>query len=163
MTLAFWKGHSVARYVRSLAPLTPLTRSAALRSRARSLRSLPRGTVVIHKYVFMLRSRSKETNAIVVVTRHIHSGSVKMGESMLCFSIYLSVYLYFSCVWLYVSVPFPLSQFVWLSLCVCLSVSLSRMHGYLFGLFIPFLFPYLPLSAFFLLRFPHFFITNFDF
>ena len=50
-------GHSVACYVRSLAPLTPLTCSAALRfamlallarsvhGLAHSLRSLPRGTV----------------------------------------------------------------------------------------------------------------------
>ena len=38
VTTAFWTGHSVARYVRSLASLTPLTRS--LRSRARSLTSL---------------------------------------------------------------------------------------------------------------------------
>ena len=37
------KGHSVARYIRSLAPLTPLTRSTALRfapQRSASLRSL---------------------------------------------------------------------------------------------------------------------------
>ena len=58
--------HSVARYVRSLAPLTPLTRSAALRFAtlaslarsvhrlAHSLRSLPRGTVEILEYVFTL-------------------------------------------------------------------------------------------------------------
>ena len=50
-------GHLVARYVRSLAPLTPLTRYAALRSAtltslassihglAHTRRSLPRGTV----------------------------------------------------------------------------------------------------------------------
>ena len=67
-------------YVRSLAPLTPLTRSAALcfatlasrahsvHGLAHSLRSLPRGMVEIHESVFMLRSRSKESNAIVVVT-----------------------------------------------------------------------------------------------
>ena len=30
MTIAFLKGHLVARYVRSLAPLTPLTHSVAL-------------------------------------------------------------------------------------------------------------------------------------
>ena len=30
VTIAFLMGHSVARYVRSLAPLTPLTRSATL-------------------------------------------------------------------------------------------------------------------------------------
>ena len=58
-------GQSVARYVRSLAPLTPLTpqRSASLRSLllvrsvhglAHSLCSLPRGTVDILEYVFML-------------------------------------------------------------------------------------------------------------
>ena len=67
-------------YACSLALLTPLTRSAALRfatlallarsvhGLAHSLRSLPCGTVEIHESVFMLRSRSKETNAIVVVT-----------------------------------------------------------------------------------------------
>ena len=55
-------------------------RSAALRSAslallarsvhglAHSLRSLPRRTVEIPESVFMLRSRSKETNAILVVT-----------------------------------------------------------------------------------------------
>ena len=75
-------GHSVARYVRSLAPLTPLTRSAALRfatlaslarsvrGLAHSLRSLPRGTVEIHESVFMLKSRFTGTNAILVVTRN---------------------------------------------------------------------------------------------
>ena len=73
-------GLSVARYVRSLAPLTPLTRSAALRfatlallartaalpfaklallahsvhGLAHSLHSLPRGTVEILEYVFTL-------------------------------------------------------------------------------------------------------------
>ena len=52
----------------SLAPLTPLTRSAALRfamlaslahsvhGLAHSLHSLPRGTVEIHESVFMLKS-----------------------------------------------------------------------------------------------------------
>ena len=87
VTIAFLTGHSVARYVRSLAPLTPLTRSAALRfatlaslarsvhGLAHSLRSLPRGTVEIHESVFMLRSRSKETNAIVVITRNTPSVS----------------------------------------------------------------------------------------
>ena len=60
---------SVARYVRSLAPLTPLTRSAAFRfamlalldrsvnGLAHSLRSLPRGTVENLEYVFTLLSR----------------------------------------------------------------------------------------------------------
>merc|ERR1712168_1620344 len=55
VTIAFLKGHSVARYVRSLAPLTSLTRSAALRfatlaslarfvhELAHSLHSLPCG------------------------------------------------------------------------------------------------------------------------
>jgi len=88
VTIAFWKGHSVARYVGSLAPLTPLTRSAALcfatpaslahsvHGLAHSLCSLPRGTVVIHRTVFMLRSRSKETNAIVAVTRNTPSIAV---------------------------------------------------------------------------------------
>ena len=38
----FYEGHSVARYVRSLAPLT------------HSLRSFPRGTVENLKYVFTL-------------------------------------------------------------------------------------------------------------
>ena len=63
VTIAFLTGHSVARYVCSLAPLTPLTRSAALRSLryarsvhglAHSLRSLPCGTVEIHESVFTL-------------------------------------------------------------------------------------------------------------
>ena len=66
MTIAFLTGHSVTRYVRSLAPLTPLTRSAALNfamlallarsvhGLGHSLRSLPRGTVEIHESVFTL-------------------------------------------------------------------------------------------------------------
>ena len=70
---------SLATFVRSHRSLAP-QRSAALRSAplaslarsvhglAHSLRSLPCGTVEIHKSVFTLRSRSKETNAIVVVT-----------------------------------------------------------------------------------------------
>ena len=82
VTIAFLKGHSVARYVRSLAPLTPLTRSAALRfatlaslarsihGLAHSLHSLSRGTVEILEYVFTLLSRFTGTNAIVVVTRN---------------------------------------------------------------------------------------------
>jgi len=82
VTIAFWTGHSVARYVRSLAPLTPLTRSAALRfatlaslarsvhGLAHSLRSLPRGTVEIHESVFMLKSRTMGTNVIFVITRN---------------------------------------------------------------------------------------------
>ena len=65
-TIAFLTGHSVASYVCSLAPLTLLTRSAALRfatlaslarsvhGLAHSLRSLPRGTVEILEYVFTL-------------------------------------------------------------------------------------------------------------
>ena len=65
-TIAFLTGHSVARYVRSLAPLTPLTHSAALRFSTlaalthsihgldHSLRSLPRGTVEIPRYMFTL-------------------------------------------------------------------------------------------------------------
>ena len=65
-------GHSVARYVCSLAPLTPLTRSAGLRfaalallahsihGLAHSLRSLPRGMVEIHEYVFMLLAGMNE-------------------------------------------------------------------------------------------------------
>ena len=66
-TIAFWKGHSVARYVCSLAPLTLLTRSAALcfatlasltllarsvHGLAHSLCSLPCGMVEICKSVF---------------------------------------------------------------------------------------------------------------
>ena len=75
VTIAFLKGHSVAHYVRSLALLTPLTCSATLRSAllaflallallallaksihglAHSLCLLPRGTVEIYEYVFML-------------------------------------------------------------------------------------------------------------
>ena len=75
VTIAFLTGHSVARYVRELAPLTPLTRSAALRfatlaSLARSLRSLPHGTVEIHEYVFMLKSRFTGTIEILIVRRN---------------------------------------------------------------------------------------------
>ena len=84
VTIAFWKRHSVARYVCSLAPLTPLTRSAALhfapqrsaslvhslQGLARSHHSLPRGTVEIHESVLMLKSRFTGTNAILVVTRN---------------------------------------------------------------------------------------------
>ena len=81
-TIAFWTGHSVGRYVRSLAPLTPLTRSAALRfatlaslarsvhGLAHSLRSLPRGTVVIHESVFTLKSFFSGTIDILVVSRN---------------------------------------------------------------------------------------------
>ena len=81
VTIAFLKGHSVARYVRSLVPLTPLTRSTSLRfatlaSLARSvhrlthsLRSLPRGTVEIHEYVFTLKSRYKTQKLSLLETR----------------------------------------------------------------------------------------------
>ena len=74
--------HSVARYVLSLAPLTPLTRSAALHfptlallprsvhGLAHSLRSLPHGTVDIHKYVFALKTRLAGMNAFFVFTRN---------------------------------------------------------------------------------------------
>jgi len=60
-TIGFWTGHLVARYVCLLAPLIPLTRSTALcfatlssfaysvHQLAHSLRSLPCGTVEIHK------------------------------------------------------------------------------------------------------------------
>ena len=69
MTTTFWKGHLVACYVRSLAPLTPLTRSAALcfatlaslacsvHGLAHSLRSLPCEIIEIHESVFTLKSR----------------------------------------------------------------------------------------------------------
>ena len=53
-TIAFLTGHSVARYVRSLTPLTLLTCSAVLRSvhgLAHSLRSLPHGTAEIRQCV----------------------------------------------------------------------------------------------------------------
>ena len=82
MTIAFLTGHLVARYVRSLAPLTPLTCSAALHFAtlaslahsvhrlAHSLRSLPRGTVEIYESVFTLKSRFMGTNAILVITRN---------------------------------------------------------------------------------------------
>ena len=81
-TIVFLKGHSVARYVCSLAPLTPLTRSAALcfamlaslacsvHVLAHSFRSLPHGTVEIHEYVFILRTRLTGIKAIIVVTRN---------------------------------------------------------------------------------------------
>ena len=63
----------VARYVRSLTPLTPLTRSAAQRSvhwLAHSLCSLPRETVEIFEYVFTLLSRFTGTNAFLALTRN---------------------------------------------------------------------------------------------
>ena len=92
-------GHSVARYVRLLAPLTPLTRSAVLRfdtlaslcslryarfatlaslarsihGLAHSLRSLTRGTVKIHEYVFILKMRFTITNAFFIVSRNTPS------------------------------------------------------------------------------------------
>ena len=65
-----------------LTPLTPLTRSAALRfatlatlarsvhGLAHSLRSLPRGTVENLEYVFILLSRFTETNAFLALTRN---------------------------------------------------------------------------------------------
>ena len=74
-------GHSVTRYVCSLAPLTPLTRFVALRFAtlallarsihrlAHSLRSLPHGTVENLEYVFTLLSRFTGTNAFLVVSR----------------------------------------------------------------------------------------------
>ena len=64
---------SLATFVRSHRSLAPLTRFAALHyarlaslarsihGLAHSLRSLPRGTVEIHEYVFMLKSRSTGT------------------------------------------------------------------------------------------------------
>ena len=75
-------GHSVARYIRSLAPLTLLTRSIALHfatlallarsihGLAHSLRSLPHGTVAIHESVFTLNSCFTGTIEILVVTRN---------------------------------------------------------------------------------------------
>ena len=66
VTTAFLTGHSVALYVRSFAPLSPLTRSAVLRFAtltllahsihrlAHSLCPLPHGTVEIPEYVFTL-------------------------------------------------------------------------------------------------------------
>ena len=69
-------------YGRSLAPLTPLTRSAALRfatlallarsiyGLAHSLRLLPCGTVEILECVFILLSRFTETNAFLAFTRN---------------------------------------------------------------------------------------------
>ena len=65
VTIAFLMGHSVARYICSLAPLTPLPRSAELRfamlallarsvhGLAHSLRSLPHGTVEILEYIYV--------------------------------------------------------------------------------------------------------------
>jgi len=71
-------GYSVARYIRSLAPLIPLTRSIMLRNAplrsvhrlAHSLRSLPLGTVEIHENVFPLKTRLMGRNASLVVTRN---------------------------------------------------------------------------------------------
>ena len=65
---------SLATFVRShcsllsLAPLTPLTRSAALHF-AHSLRSLPRGTVEILENVFTLLTRFTGRNAFFIFTR----------------------------------------------------------------------------------------------
>ena len=82
MTITFLTGHSVARYVRSLAPLTPHSCLAALRlvtlalfdrsmhGIAHSISSLPCWTLEFHEYVFMLLLRSLGMNAIVVVTRN---------------------------------------------------------------------------------------------
>jgi len=53
------------RYAR-FATLASLARS--VHGLAHSLRSLPRGTVVIHEYVFTLKSCFTGTNAILVVT-----------------------------------------------------------------------------------------------
>merc|ERR1711872_164987 len=55
---------------------TPASLAHSVHGLAHSLCSLPRGTVVIHRTVFMLRSRSKETNAIVAVTRNTPSIAV---------------------------------------------------------------------------------------
>ena len=77
----------LARYVRSLALLTPLTRYAALRFNtlcfatlaslarsvqglAHSLCSVPRGTVKILEYVFTLLSRFTGSNARFIFTRN---------------------------------------------------------------------------------------------
>ena len=73
MTIAFLTGHSVAHSAHLLrsarfATLALLARS--IHGLAHSLRSLSCGAVEIHESVFMPRSRSKETNAIMVVTRN---------------------------------------------------------------------------------------------
>ena len=58
-TIAFLTGHSVARYVRSLAPLTPLSCSATLRfATLASLTHFACGMVEVHEYVFALLARS---------------------------------------------------------------------------------------------------------
>ena len=61
---------SLATFVRSHRSLRSIALQRSIHELAHSLRSFPRGTVAIHESVFMLRSRSKETNAIVVVTRN---------------------------------------------------------------------------------------------
>ena len=77
--IAFLTGHSVARYIRLLTPLIPLTRFTALHfatlaqsihGLAHSLRSLPRGTVEILECVFTLLSRFTGTNAFLALTRN---------------------------------------------------------------------------------------------
>ena len=67
--------HSFARTAHSAHSIrsAPLRYVCFIHGLAHSLRSLPRGTVEIPESVFMLRSRSKETNAIVVVTRNTPS------------------------------------------------------------------------------------------
>jgi len=112
VTIAFWKSHSVARYVRSLAPFTPLTCSAALRfatlaslarsihGLAHSLRSLPRGTVEIHESVFTLKWCSTGSNVIFVITRNTPSLSLFTAAVMkfkqrlinLCVNLYINRY-----------------------------------------------------------------------
>merc|ERR1712168_840805 len=99
VTIAFLTGHSVARYIRSLAPLTPLTRSAALRfatlallarsihGLAHSLCSLPCGTVEINESVFTLKSHFNETNVFDVVTRNMPLVEGKVREKSLTFDL----------------------------------------------------------------------------
>ena len=77
-TTAFGTGHSVARYVCSLAPLTYsaarrfallATLACSVHGLAHSLRSLPRGTIEILENVFTLLSRFMGTNAFLFFTR----------------------------------------------------------------------------------------------
>ena len=75
-------GHLVARHVRLLAPLTPLTRYEALcfamlallahsvHGLAHLLHSLPRGTVEIFEYESTLLSRFTGTKAFFIFTRN---------------------------------------------------------------------------------------------
>ena len=77
--LSFWGGVSSqrrSRFKRATRSLSTFVRtaqslcSASLATLAHSLRSLPRGTIKILEYVFILLSRFKGTNAFLALTRN---------------------------------------------------------------------------------------------